>query len=212
MCDHIRTNKMTGWGARKWHVNPPKFPEESEIEMFAEDLIETSQKKIVEFLDRYDEVEESRKVSIRDIQQRADAENWDETSEWFWTYLENYKYTEVLYIEKWLKYWSKIYEVASKKQFMPVHFEQKEEVGEDDVSRAKEYPIEDMYDGELKSVYGRLQGLCPFHDEKTPSFSIFTNDNHYYCFGCHAWGDAIDFYMKKNGVNLIEAVKAINGK
>jgi len=212
MCDHIRTNNKTGWGARQWFVYPPKFPEEDEIEMFANDLVDTSQLKLAELLDRYDEVEETRKTNVAEVQRQAEEGSWDEFSEWFWTYLENYKYTEVIYIERWLKYWSKIYEVASKKTFLPVYFEQKEEIDDDDIARAKEFPIEELYDGHLKHVYGRLQGLCPFHDEKTPSFSIFTNDNHFYCFGCHVWGDAIDFYMKKNNVPMVEAVKALNGR
>lgn len=212
MCDHIRTNNKKGWGGRKWHVYPPKFPTEEEIEMFADGLVETSKAKIVELLDRYDIVEEEREVNVAGIQKKADEDNWDEFTEWFWTYLENYKYTEVLYIEKWLKYWTKIYEAASKKKFLPVLLEPKSEINEDDVARAKEYPIEDMYDGELKSVYGRLVGLCPFHGESTPSFSIYTNDNHFYCYGCQAWGDAIDFYMKTNSVDMVQAVKDINGK
>ncbi|KAJ8611265.1 hypothetical protein CTAYLR_004173 [Chrysophaeum taylorii] len=43
---------------------------------------------------------------------------------------------------------------------------------------------------------GRYWGLCPFHNEKTPSFTINTEANTFYCFGCGAHGDAIDFVRK----------------
>ncbi len=41
-----------------------------------------------------------------------------------------------------------------------------------------------------------LKGLCPFHSERTPSFTVFPNDGHYYCFGCGEGGDVITFTMK----------------
>ncbi len=69
------------------------------------------------------------------------------------------------------------------------------------VARAKEFPIEEMYDGRLRKGCG----LCPFHQEKTPSFNI--KNNKFNCFGCGEHGDAIDFYMKTNNCNFIQAVK-----
>ena len=41
-----------------------------------------------------------------------------------------------------------------------------------------------------------LKGLCPFHSEKTPSFTVYTGDGHFYCFGCGAGGDVISFIMR----------------
>ncbi len=41
-----------------------------------------------------------------------------------------------------------------------------------------------------------LKGLCPFHSEKTPSFTVYTGDSHFYCFGCGAGGDVISFIMR----------------
>ncbi|MBQ3458904.1 MAG: DNA primase, partial [Synergistaceae bacterium] len=42
-------------------------------------------------------------------------------------------------------------------------------------------------------------GLCPFHDEKTPSFHVYSDTQSYYCFSCHEAGDIFTFVMKKNG-------------
>jgi DNA primase len=52
-------------------------------------------------------------------------------------------------------------------------------------------------------------GLCPFHNEKTPSFSVSEEKRIYYCFGCNEAGNAITFYMKKEGVSFPEAVRAL---
>jgi DNA primase len=49
------------------------------------------------------------------------------------------------------------------------------------------------------------EGLCPFHGEKTPSFKVYENSQHYHCFGCGTSGDVISFYMKYYNLNFIEA-------
>jgi DNA primase len=49
----------------------------------------------------------------------------------------------------------------------------------------------------LKKKGANHQGLCPFHQEKTPSFSVNENKNFFYCFGCHESGDVFSFLMKK---------------
>jgi DNA primase len=59
---------------------------------------------------------------------------------------------------------------------------------------------------DLRRVGSRLTGLCPFHDERTPSFSVNVQDKLFYCFGCHAKGDAIGFVEQTEGVDFREAV------
>jgi len=49
------------------------------------------------------------------------------------------------------------------------------------------------------------EGLCPFHGEKTPSFKVYEDSQHYHCYGCGASGDVISFYMKYYNLNFIEA-------
>jgi len=53
------------------------------------------------------------------------------------------------------------------------------------------------------------KAICPFHNEKTPSFSINRKENYFKCFGCGASGDAIDFVSKFKGVEPIEAVRIL---
>lgn len=69
---------------------------------------------------------------------------------------------------------------------------------------------------EVLNPYLKLQrsgaaykALCPFHDEKTPSFIIQRGDNHYHCFGCGAHGDAIQFLMTHLKMSFVEAVESL---
>ena len=52
-------------------------------------------------------------------------------------------------------------------------------------------------------------GLCPFHSEKTPSFTVNEEKKIFYCFGCNATGNVITFLMKKDGLAFPEAVRAL---
>ena len=52
-----------------------------------------------------------------------------------------------------------------------------------------------------------LLGLCPFHNEKTPSFNIYPENGSFYCFGCSAGGDVISFIMRIERLDYIEAVR-----
>ena len=52
-------------------------------------------------------------------------------------------------------------------------------------------------------------GLCPFHQEKTPSFTVSPERKMFYCFGCHAGGDAITFLMKIENLTFPEAVESL---
>ncbi len=60
---------------------------------------------------------------------------------------------------------------------------------------------------QLKKGGANLMGLCPFHGEKSPSFSVSPTKQFYHCFGCGANGNAIGFLMEHAGMSFIEAVK-----
>jgi DNA primase len=59
---------------------------------------------------------------------------------------------------------------------------------------------------------GNVKGLCPFHDEKTPSFNVATSKGVYYCYGCGAGGDAIRFVMTLEHLSFVEAVERLAAK
>jgi DNA primase len=62
---------------------------------------------------------------------------------------------------------------------------------------------------ELRRSGGRFVGRCPFHDERTPSFSVDATEKLYYCFGCQAGGDVFTFLQEKEGVEFREAVEQL---
>ena len=59
----------------------------------------------------------------------------------------------------------------------------------------------------LRQKGKRFWGLCPFHNEKTPSFSVDSESQLYYCFGCHQGGTVIHFVMALERMEFMEAVK-----
>ena len=61
----------------------------------------------------------------------------------------------------------------------------------------------------LKRRGATLVGLCPFHNEKTPSFTVYPATQSFYCFGCGAGGDAITFLKKIENLDCLDAVKTL---
>lgn len=61
----------------------------------------------------------------------------------------------------------------------------------------------------LQRAGAAYKALCPFHDERTPSFVIQKGDSHYHCFGCGAHGDAIQFLMTHLRMSFLEAVESL---
>lgn len=59
----------------------------------------------------------------------------------------------------------------------------------------------------LKRAGSNLRGLCPFHSEKSPSFTVYPADNSFYCFGCGVGGDQISFTMKMEHLDYPDAVE-----
>lgn len=61
----------------------------------------------------------------------------------------------------------------------------------------------------LKKAGSVYLGLCPFHSEKTPSFTVFPKTASYFCFGCQAGGDVISFTMATENLTYVEALKSL---
>ncbi|MBW2426032.1 MAG: DNA primase [Deltaproteobacteria bacterium] len=65
---------------------------------------------------------------------------------------------------------------------------------------------------ELKQAGRNWKGLCPFHEEKTPSFNVNSDRDIFHCFGCQAGGDVIGFLMKHDGLSFPEAARMLAGE
>jgi DNA primase len=55
-------------------------------------------------------------------------------------------------------------------------------------------------------------GLCPFHSESTPSFYVVEDNGFFHCFGCGAHGDALDYLMRAEKLDFMEAVERLAGE
>ena len=64
----------------------------------------------------------------------------------------------------------------------------------------------------LKKAGRNYLGLCPFHREKTPSFTVSPDKQMFYCFGCSEGGNGVSFLMKLNHLTFPEAVRHLAGK
>ena len=78
-----------------------------------------------------------------------------------------------------------------------------------DMARAKQVPLESLYPDKLTKNGNRLTGRCPFHNEKTGSFTIFLDRNRFHCFGCDAGHDPIDYLMRRDNCDFVTAVKTL---
>src|SRR6266550_5515484 len=86
---------------------------------------------------------------------------------------------------------------------------------DDDVARVREATDLVALAGEhiaLKRVGRRFMGLCPFHTEKTPSFSVNPELSVYYCFGCQKSGDSITFIREIEHLDFVESVERLAGR
>lgn len=63
----------------------------------------------------------------------------------------------------------------------------------------------------LKKAGANFVACCPFHNEKTPSFTVSQTKQFYHCFGCGAHGNVISFLMEYNGLSFVEAVQSLAG-
>ena len=89
-------------------------------------------------------------------------------------------------------------------------------IRDEDIAAVRERSPIDEVVGEylqLKNAGGgSLKGLCPFHDEKTPSFNVTPARGLFYCFSCAEGGDVIKFVQKIDGLSFVEAIERLAGR
>lgn len=186
------------------HSKPiPLVPPKEEILYFKDSLIKIIPIKLKELLEKRDRLIEKREEALGYVKQKTKAGSGEE---YFLALLAEHEFSEVYVIQKWVKYWLDLwYEVTDK--LAPKRLQEKlSMLSEFEIEKAKQNPLEDLYEGQLRKYGSKLAGLCVFHKERTPSFFIFP-DNHFHCYGCGEHGDAISFVMKIKGLTFPEAVR-----
>lgn len=183
-------------------VTPPKIVED-EYEIFSDGLKIIIPLKLKEALEIKESLKLLRKKRINLILDEVSTMH-----QWFYLLLEAHLFSEYYAISKWINYWLDLWHEVNNEP--KPGYRANSKVSEDEIGRAKEYPISNLYKRKLRRSGERLCGLCPFHKEKTPSFFIFP-DNHWYCFGaCSCGGDSINYLMKLENLCFVDAVKRLN--
>lgn len=80
------------------------------------------------------------------------------------------------------------------------------------IGEMKKVPISTFWPEAKHARYGRSAHRCPLpdHTDKSPSFTVYHNNNSWYCFGCHQGGDNIDLYMRLNNCDFKQAIKELS--
>ena len=76
------------------------------------------------------------------------------------------------------------------------------------------HPLGDVVEASGVRLKGRgrvRQGVCPFHDELEGSFTVYEDSQRFYCFGCGAGGDVLDFIRRAENLSLPEAIERLGG-
>ena len=82
-------------------------------------------------------------------------------------------------------------------------------VDEAQIAEARSVPITSLHTGKLRKSGKRATGNCPFHKEKTGSFTIYLDQNSFYCYGCNFGGSVIDYIMRQQNIDFLPAVKQL---
>lgn len=136
----------------------------------------------------------------------AEYKDFPDDKQWFWVdWITKYKYGEDL--ENINRHIARL-----ERELRAISGKQPANGLTDDMIRiAKSVPVEEVINRQFRKTGSTLVGLCPFHEERTPSFHIFKS-NRGHCFGgCGKGGDVIDIYMLLNGCNFKNAVFALAG-
>ena len=157
------------------------------------------------FEDQLDEVADSLALNMMDKLEALPPVPDDELTRWVWEGVRELQVEEITKVPL-----QAIKRIQARKYYMAIpQTEQTDRITPEDIARAKEVPIENLYDGQLRKGGGKMWGPCNFHQEETASFCVH-KDNRWSCFGqCGGHGDAIDYIQKRDNVNFIQAVRSL---
>lgn len=187
----------------KYYKYPSSTASEEVIRIFNNGLKEIILTKLKEALERCHELKANKARKLSVIKVKTKPNSFDR---YFWSSFIFHEFSEYFVIQKWLRYWLNLWYKISPQSLPQQTTSNWNAIDEWTIQQARSIPIETFYEGRLRRLGSRLVGLCPFHEERTPSFFIFS-DNHYHCYGCGAHGDIIGFVMKARGLSFVEAVR-----
>jgi hypothetical protein len=198
--DHVAAGRT-----RYLFRNPPALSKPEEIETFVDGLSEIIPRKLSEVKARMTALELDRRERLDHIAEVCAKEYISGLTWWYATFSVESDFAEHHVLKKWLRYWT----LLDGRLHPEAADNPPEGFTDAQIARARQVPIQELYSGELRRIGNRLTGLCPFHEEHTPSFSVFEDNNHFKCFGCGEQGDSIDFLMKLNNIPFRQAMNEL---
>lgn len=184
---------------------PHALPSDDLIATFREELKEIIQEKLNQCLKRIEWLEKEKEIWAEVI---TETEFPKPIYKQIAKTMAAAEYQEKYLILKWLAYWLRLSEKVFEKLIEKKVIEKFERFSDWEIQKAKEHPFEYLYAGELRNSGSKLVGLCPFHNERTPSFFIFDN-NTAHCFGCQWSGDTIKFLQELHELSFHQAVRRL---
>ena len=179
---------------KKWRKSLPRYSKKELLEIFPETR-EIIPEKIKETEAFYQNKRDEIKELLRKFETHRDL-----------YFIE--AFIETFLMEDLLKYENRLMKL---KLSLKPELKNSSGVNQEEIEIAQEYPIGKIAEQylDLEKVGGKYKALCPFHNEKTPSFHLFTDSNRYYCFGCNESGNVINLTMALFGINFVDAVKML---
>jgi len=129
----------------------------------------------------------------------------DEFSEWFWEeVLKTFLFPDLEILDRQLLRLNRFQTIIKPNN-------KSNSISQDQIEVARNYPIYDLAKDklELKPSGQNYIALCPFHNERTPSFYLYTETNSYHCYGCQEHGDVIKLTMYLYGIEFKDTVKML---
>lgn len=188
---------------------PPRIATEQDITPFIDGLEDIVSEKIAELFSFQDKLLQEKKDWHTVISHLQRVGVLGSLGVYFWTLWTEISFTDYYVSQKWVQYWLLILrKIPHTKIAVPKEYHSRLE-REMRVEQAKTVPIENFYQGQLRGSGTRFAGKCPFHEEKTPSFFIYSNTNTFNCFGCGKNGDVIDFLMLTREISFNEVLELL---
>lgn len=185
-----------------WRRSLPKLTDKELLQTFpgTKTIIK---EKIAEWQEKREVVAEIAKKKLTIVYEKVTSD----TGRWFWrTWIKLNEGSELAAIDRHIQRLKRL--LVADKPVGPGR------ITDDDIQRALQAPIIDIAGQQLRLRKSgkNFVSLCPFHNEKSPSCFFYTETNSFYCYGCGAGGNVINYTQKINGAAFPEVVRQLVGK
>lgn len=186
----------------QWMESQPRFSDAYLIETFGDGIEGISR-------DKLRELNGQRKKLIKGVKHFiAPYGNRDDMDAFFAKQcIKQFLIKDLIEIEKSIFFIKRL-----QRKMKPQKKKRKNSITDEDIEKARNASIIHLAENcldKLKKTGSSYTARCPFHEDKTPSFTLYPDSNRFYCFGCHETGDAITLAQKLFGQDFKTAVKSL---